>query len=166
MFQGRASRVCISRQGEQEVAFIFAEVSKKEDFLEFQFRSWHGVKPDEFRYQSFGYVELRDEMRAKIMKLAFDLEAAIVELHSHPYSRAACFSPSDFEGFDEFVPHVRWRLGGRPYAAVVYSRIDFDAIVWIDDPQHPQQLTELVAGKRHLYPNGLTLRLHEHDSEF
>ncbi len=60
------------------------------------------------------YFELKDEMRSKIIKMAFDLDAAIVELHSHPYPEPAKFSYSDLGGFDDFVAHVWWRLKGKP----------------------------------------------------
>ena len=141
----------------ERVAFIFAAVSKTNDSIRLQFREWYPVKPDEYEYQSLWYVELKDEMCPKVIKMAFDLDASIVELHSHPYSRPAGFSFSDLAGFDEFVPHVWWRLKGKPYAAIVFSHSDFDALIWIDDPRTPQQLTEIIVGEEHLYPNGLTL---------
>jgi len=110
-------------------------------------------------------VQLEDKMRPKIIKMAFDMDTAIVELHSHMYEPAK-FSPSDFEGFEEFVPHVRWRLNGKPYAAIVFSKSDFDAVVWIDGPEEYQQLTEIMVGKQHLYPNRLTLKALEREYEY
>lgn len=141
----------------EKVAFIFAKMSKSNDCLNFQFQSWYPVKLHEYEYRSKGYVKLKDKMRQKIIKMAFEIDAAIVELHSHMYPESAKFTFSDFRGFEEFIPHVWWRLNGKPYVAIVFSRSDFDALVWIDNPQQYQQLTEIVAGKQHLYPNGLSL---------
>mgnify|MGYP001100758036 CR=1 FL=1 len=126
----------------EKVAFIFATVSRVNDAIQFQ---------------SLGYVELKDEMRPKIIKMAFDLDVSIIELHSHPYQIPASFSYSDFQGFDDFVPHVWWRLNGKPYVAMVFSPFDFDALVWIDSPKTPQQLTEIIVGKNHFFPNELSL---------
>lgn len=142
----------------ERVAFIFATVSKTEKSVQFQFKDWHPVQPHEYEYQSSIYVELKDEMRPKIIKRAFDLDAAMIEVHSHPHPSPASFSPSDLYGFEDFVPHVWWRLGGKPYAAIVFSHSDFDALVWIDNPKNPQQLTEIIVGDRHLNPNALSLR--------
>jgi len=141
----------------EQVAFIFTTVYRIEKSIQFEFKDWYLVQPNEYEYQSLGYVELKDEMRPKIIKMAFDLDAAIVEIHSHPYSRPAMFSPSDIEGFNEFVPHVWWRLRKKPYVAIVFSKFDFDALVWIDDPKIPQQLTEILVEKQRFYPNCLTL---------
>lgn len=69
-------------------------------------------------------------MRAGLITRAHELSAGLVELHSHPNQRGACFSWSDLHGFDDFVPHVMWRLGGRPYVAVVMAVDSLDGVVW------------------------------------
>jgi len=141
----------------QSVAFIFVVISKTSDSLEFQFNSWYPVESCEYKYRSKEYVELKDMMRQKIIKRAFDLDTAIIELHSHVCLKGACFSPTDLQGFKEFVPHVWWRLNKKPYAAIVFSKSDFDAFVWVDDPEQYHQVTEIVVDDRHFYPTGLTL---------
>lgn len=144
--------------GREQVAFIFATPLTVEEWTRFEFKSWHLVEPHEYEYHSEEYVELKDEMRPKIIKKAFDLNTSIVELHSHPLQRAAKFSASDLDGFSEFVPHVWWRLRGKPYAALVFSRDSaFDGLVWIDDPRTPKQLTEIIVGRKPLCANSLTL---------
>jgi hypothetical protein len=59
----------------------------------------------------------------------------------------------DFEGFTEFVPHVRWRLRGRPYAAIVVADTTFDALAWIEpeDPK-PVAVDAVTAESEILYP--------------
>ncbi len=96
-------------------------------------------------------------MRPKIIKRAFDEQASIIEIHSHPYDLPARFSGSDLVGFEDFVPHVWWRLRGAPYSALVFSQTDFDGLVWVDNPRMPIQLEELKVGIRSLQPNRLTL---------
>lgn len=143
---------------QEKVAFIFASVSKVGQSVDFRLIQWYSVMPNEYEIQSAWYVELKDEIRPKIIKKAFDLDAAIIEIHSHPYNSPAMFSGSDLEGLQEFVPHVMWRLKGKPYAALVFSSSDFDGLAWVDTPEYPQPLTELVVSDRSLRPNGLTLR--------
>jgi len=141
----------------ENVAFIFTEVLKENKNIQLKFKSWYAVKPDEYKYRSRHYVELKDEMRPKIIKMAFDLNAAIIELHSHLSDKRVRFSPSGIEGFGEFVPHVLWRLKGKPYTAIVFSKKAFDGLIWIDDARKPNQLTKISVGRISLYSNGYTL---------
>jgi hypothetical protein len=38
---------------------------------------------------------------------------------------------------------VRWRLRGRPYAAIVTAGESFDALAWLDDDKGPIQVGAL-----------------------
>lgn len=102
------------------------------------------------------HFELTEQMRATVIKKAHDLDASIVELHSHKGSRWAEFSESDLFGFQEFVPHVWWRLKGRPYIAVVVSHTSFDGLVWLTNPNIPQRLDGIVTENSFLRPTKLT----------
>lgn len=146
-----------SKVKHESVSFIFTAVKKTSLSLDFNFVEWYNVKSNEYESRSLWYVELKDNIRPKIIKKAFDLDVAIVEVHSHPHNASAEFSGSDLVGLEEFVPHVWWRLKGKPYAALVFSMSDFDGLAWIKSPAYPQQLTELLVDGRGLQPNGLTL---------
>ncbi len=145
----------------EQVAFVFATVSKSSTSVIFRFKKALFVRADEYVDQSCSYVELEDEMRAKIIKTAWDLDTGIIEFHSHPQGGAAIFSAADFEGFSEFVPHVWWRLDGKPCAAIVFSESGFDGLVWAHSPEKPEPLTRItipqLLRRRYLYPNGLSL---------
>ena len=119
---------------------------------------WYPVQANEYEVQTSYYVQLVDEIRPKIIKKVFDLDAAIVEIHTHIGTSEAHFSPSDLEGFKEFVPHIMWRLDGKPYAAIVVTVKDFDALIWIDNPNEEAGLTELRVADKILTPNGITMR--------
>ena len=95
------------------------------------------IPPDGFAFQSDYHIELSPKTQAGVIKRAFDLQASLVEFHSHRSSWPATFSWSDFRGFEEFVPHVRWRLAGRPYAAVVLHESSLDGLVWVDQTPLP-----------------------------
>ncbi|MFN7140938.1 MAG: hypothetical protein ACK4UN_16530 [Limisphaerales bacterium] len=78
------------------------------------------------------HIELHDDVRGKVIKRAHDSGLIIVELHSHLGERPAEFSWSDLAGFDSWVGHVRWRLKGAPYGAVVITKDSFDGFFWND----------------------------------
>jgi hypothetical protein len=142
---------------QESVSFVFASVQKSRSSVDFSFVEWYAVKSDEYESRSLWYVELKDNLRPKIIKKAFDLDGTIVEIHSHPHSAHAQFSDSDLMGLQEFVPHVMWRLKGKPYAALVFSNSDFDGLAWIKNPSQPLQLAVLIVNDRSLKPSGLTL---------
>ena len=53
------------------------------------------------------------------------------------------FSPSDLWGFQAWVPHLFWRLRGRPYAALVTAGDTFDALAWVDSAEQPEQVDQI-----------------------
>jgi hypothetical protein len=125
----------------EQVGFFLADFESKRNA--FVLREWLPMPPEAFEFQSPYQVTLRDEMRPEIIKWAWDADACLVEAHSHTAVGVAAFSPSDLWGFSEWVPHVRWRLAGRPYAAVVTAGDTFDALAWIDVTNDPVQVAAL-----------------------
>jgi hypothetical protein len=125
----------------EQVGFFLADYN--DERRAFVLREWRPMPPGAFEYQSAYHVALADEMRPEIIKWAWDADACLVEVHSHGDEGIASFSPSDLHGFDEWVPHVRWRLRGRPYAAIVTAGGTFDAWAWLDTSNTPTQITEL-----------------------
>lgn len=130
----------------EEAAFVFASHHQGKQGSVFRAESWYGVPPDGFVWRSAYYLELTDETRAKVIKQAHDLDLCLVEFHSHVGDDGAAFSPSDLWGFTEFVPHVWWRLKGRPYAAMVVSAGGLDGLAWIDDPRKPLRVNRVLVG--------------------
>ena len=142
----------------EQAAFIFAGISNSGGELKLACQEWYAVPPTGFLIQSADHIELGDEIRAVVIKRAHDLGACLVEFHSHLYSGEVGFSSSDLAGLKEFVPHVMWRLKGRPYAAVVVGKSGFDSLIWPNSDAKPRLLSELHVGKRLLRPTGATLR--------
>jgi hypothetical protein len=117
----------------------------------FVLRTWRPMPPEAFAFQSAYHLTLRDEARPEIIKWAWDAGACLVEAHSHCVDGPAGFSPSDVWGFDEWVPHVRWRLSGQPYAAIVTAGDTFDSLAWLDKTDAPTQIERLeVDGTIHV----------------
>lgn len=113
---------------------------------------------DDFASQDNDYLELADVTRARLVKRAHDLEASLIEFHSHPGPYPACFSNADLRGLAEFVPHVIWRLKRRPYAAVVVASSGFDGLVWSPPQKSPTPLNEIRTDSTKRHATGLTLR--------
>jgi len=148
----------------EEAAFIYAQRRTEDDSEIFQYLDWSAVPPIGFVSRSRYHFELTDETRASVIKRAHDLNASLVELHSHSGIWPAQFSPSDLLGFQEFVPHVWWRLKRRPYLALVISSSSFDGFVWTTNPNTPRRLDGIVVEKLAFTPTKLSpLRYNFHD---
>lgn len=116
-------------QSSEEAAFVFT----KQVDSNFLIRDSWLLGPSDFEYQSAFHIELAEAVRARVIKHAHDSDFSIFEIHSHLGRQPARFSTSDQAGFREWVPHVRWRLKGRAYGAMVITRSTFDGLVWFAD---------------------------------
>jgi len=114
------------------------------------------VSPDGFFHQSQYHLELTDKTRATVIKAAHDLDASLAEVHSHPSTAPAAFSPSDLAGLDEFVPHVWWRLKGHPYFALVFGLTGYDSLAWLTNATVPSTIDHIRVGRDMLRPTGIT----------
>jgi hypothetical protein len=111
----------------------------------------------EFAHQRDTYLELKDETRVRLIKLALELDASIVETHSHPWPGADVFSLADRIGLAETVPHMFWRLHKRPYFSLVFAPDGFDALVWIYDATDPKPLKHIDINTALLKPSNRSL---------
>jgi hypothetical protein len=144
----------------EQVGFFLADFD--EGRSAFVLSEWRPMPPEAFEFQSSYHVTLRDEIRPEIIKWAWDAGACLIEVHSHGDEGFAGFSPSDIWGLDEWVPHVRWRLRGRPYAAIVTAGDTFDALAWLDGTGEPSQVERLeVDDATHVATAGTLPRLAE-----
>jgi hypothetical protein len=140
----------------EELAFVYARTEIEADTVRFNCIDWLPVPPEGFAHRSGLYIELNDETKAGAIKHAHDLQASLVEFHSHTGDWPAKFSPSDIYGFEEFVPHVWWRLKGRPYAAVVVTRSGFDGFAWVTGKDSPQRLDGILVENQLIKPTSLS----------
>jgi len=111
----------------------------------------------DYAYQGCAGVELADHIRPQTLKWSTELNAALVEIHSHGAGRwATTFSTTDLRGLTEITPSLLWRLGGRPYAAIVIGgRKDHDSLAWTAKDSEPVPITELIIGTTPAQPTGL-----------
>lgn len=114
------------------------------------------LEADDFAIQTDYHVRLTDNGRRRVIRWAHEESAVLVEAHAHRSDWPAQFSPSDVPGLREWVPHVRWRLSGRPYAALVFGRDSFDGLVWTNGADGAGPIAGLHVGDQLLEPTGLS----------
>jgi hypothetical protein len=139
----------------EQVGFFLA------DFVEadgaFRILDWRLVGAHEEFDEAGFHVTLGGEVQTEVIQWAFSTGRCLIEAHSHGPRWPAEFSRTDVLGLDEWVPHVRWRLRGRPYGALVVGGTDFDGLAWVDTSTDPVQVSRLVAGSLDLAATCRTL---------
>jgi molybdopterin-synthase adenylyltransferase len=151
----RIERHLRSRKTEQ-VAFLFLECAAEDALVAADI---YLVPASELVFESRFHAEVSEAAQAKIIKAASDRKLLLGEIHSHPgCARGAEFSPSDLSGFEDFVPHIFWRLRVKQYVALVFGDHDFDGLAWVNNANDPLPLDSLVVDGRELLPTGATAR--------
>src|SRR5437773_8776849 len=123
----------------EQVAFIFCTPPDRKTFAA---KEIYLVPREGLVHESTYHSEIADEQLTKVIKLAHQKGYILCEAHSHPSSKdKTAFSPSDKSGFTEFVPHVWWRLKGKPYLAIVFGQdLYLDALAWIENSHKPEPI--------------------------
>jgi hypothetical protein len=125
----------------EQGAFLFAEAKRDNGELNLVAAEYYLVPPSGWEVQVEYYLQMKDSERAKIMKLAREKKLCAVDCHSHP---RACddvwFSPSDVAGITEFAQYAKWKLGGKPFAAMVWGEQSVDAVLWQGEFCHAERV--------------------------
>lgn len=118
----------------EQGAFLYAMVEEKSDELNLKVVDVYLVPKEGWQVQIDVYLEMKDSERAKIMQRARKGGYAVIDCHSHPGSDGDVeFSPSDKNGITDFAVYAKWKLGDKPFAAIVFGEASLDAVVWHDD---------------------------------
>ena len=139
----------------EHVGFFLADFDR--DAHRFSVRAWKVVSEDDYEIQTDFHVSLKDHLRGQVIKWAWDEDACLIEVHSHGPRFEAEFSTSDLMGFEEWVPHLWWRLRGRPYAAMVTAGETIDAMAWVEGADRPEQVASIAIGSGALITTGRTI---------
>jgi len=135
-------------QGEVEQgAFLFAEEKREGGDLNFIAADFYLVPPRGWEVQMEVYLQMKDSERAKIMKLAREKNLCAIDCHSHPRADDdVWFSASDVAGITDFAQYVKWKLDGKPFAAMVWGESSVDAVLWHDDFTSAQRVAAVKIG--------------------
>lgn len=138
------------------VGFFLADFAADE--RTFRLHAWRSFGADGLDERDDLHATLTDEAQAEVIKWAWAARASLVEAHSHGPWVPAAFSPIDVDNLADWVPHLWWRLRGRPYGALVTAGDTLDALAWIDDPGTPVPVSTIIVSPRQpVVPTGLTL---------
>lgn len=144
----------LTESAEECVAFFLAELIG-EDLRLVDVRPM-GV--GDFAGRSDAHVQLADHVRPELVAWAWERDLSLVEAHTHVDGDPACLSPTDIRGLGEWVPHLRWRLRGRPYAALVFAQATIDAVGWNGVSHTPEGVGALeIDGQPPRVMTGLSL---------
>lgn len=148
----------------ERVAFMYAEFADGR----FKVVDLEPMSGGDVASRSDRHVVLHDAVRPRLISKASACGLSLLEAHSHGPRGHAAFSTSDLLGFEEWVPHLWWRLRGQPYAALVAGRDRWDALAWIDEPRDPQRVAHIEitgdTGPRRIVPTSATFwRLRQRD---
>ncbi len=143
---------------QEQAAFLFVRRTGTPGSTRFDIVESAMLDRRHFAWQEGYYLELDDGARAGLIKRAHDLEASLVEIHSHLGDYPAAFSLSDRTGLKDTVPHMWWRLKGRPYIAIVVATSGFDALVWLENSKIPGALDGIRVADRTLKPTNHSLK--------
>lgn len=108
----------------------------------------------DYEYQGPYGMELADNVRPQVITWAHQHNAALIEAHAHLLPPPTGFSPTDLDGLTDAVPHLLWRLPGRPYTALVFGIDDLDALTW-DAADQPRPLDLVELGITRITPTGI-----------
>ncbi len=128
--------------GVDRLGFFLADV----DGSAFTLRDWRPIGSTALEHAGYGHTALTDDAAVEVIRWAHQHDASLVEVHSHGHFAPAAFSPIDVTGLNEWVPAVRWRLRGAPYAAAVVAADTVDAWAWIAATTEPAQVDAVVVG--------------------
>lgn len=127
----------------EQGAFLFARPERNEAELRMVVEDFYLVPPRGWEVQVEVYLQMRDSERARIMKLARDKNLAAIDCHSHPHANDDVrFSSSDVAGITEFAQYAKWKLNGKPFAAMVWGEESVDAVIWQSDFASAERVQE------------------------
>lgn len=141
----------------EQAAFLFGATVRDSNDFSIVVMGSYLVRAGDLICQESNYLELCDRTRARLIKQAHELNACLVEAHSHPGPWPAAFSYTDIQGLKETAPHMQWRLPGRPYVAMVVASSGFDSLVWLPGSSVPVALSELRVGERVSQPTNISV---------
>lgn len=117
----------------EQGAFLFAEEEQSPNAFALNVKDLYLIPADAWAHQMEVYLEMKDEERGRILKMARDKNLSLIDCHSHPGAEGdVWFSPSDRAGIAEFAQYAKWKLPGHAFAAIVCGESSVDAVLWSD----------------------------------
>jgi hypothetical protein len=137
----RALRKHLFKGKEEQGAFLFAIDATGFSEMTLKVEDVYLIPPEAWDVQKSYYLELSQTEKVKIMLMARKRNCHLIECHSHR-SRYGMkfFSPSDIYGLKEFITYVRWKLPGKKYGALVWTKKSLYGELWDPNSLSPHTL--------------------------
>jgi len=139
----RFIRAHLFKGQKEQGCFLFVDTHFSGAVVNLYVKEVHLIKADKWDHQSNFHLELKDEEKVKVMLKALKNNYDLIECHSHRSSGAASFSHSDAHGLEEFVQYIWWKLPGRIYGALVWTKNDIAGEVWLPKKSVPLSISEI-----------------------
>ena len=127
----------------EEGCFLFMDTHFSHAVVSLYVKEVHLIRADKWDYQSSFHLELNEEEKVRVMLKARHNNYDLIECHSHRSAGAANFSSSDRSGLSEFVRYVWWKLPGKIYGAMVWTKNDVTGEVWLPKRDSPLAVSEI-----------------------
>ncbi|MCE7733591.1 MAG: hypothetical protein GPJ54_01855 [Candidatus Heimdallarchaeota archaeon] len=128
----------------EQGAALFAQERWQNGNLILEVQDYYLVPKSGWEVQQDIYLQMKDSERAKILKMAIDKGLCLIDCHSHTgIFNKAFFSYSDISGITEFASYVKWKLNGKPFAAMVWSKGSLDSVLFQDEFNEAHQVDEI-----------------------
>ena len=115
----------------EQGSFLFTRTETLPGSLSLRVFDLYLVPESGWEIQTDYHLQMKDSERAMIMRKARDLQAGVIDCHSHPQAEDdVFFSASDRSGISDFAQYAKWKLSGRPFAAMVWAQRSMDAVLW------------------------------------
>jgi hypothetical protein len=137
----QALRKHLLRGKKEQGAFLFATDATGFSGITLKVEGIYLIPGEAWAVQKSYYLELSQAEKVKIMLLARKRDCHLIECHSHrgPHGMAI-FSPSDIYGLEEFISYVRWKLPGKKYGALVWTKKSVYGQLWDPGSLTPRTL--------------------------
>ncbi|MDD5464914.1 MAG: hypothetical protein PHP73_01005 [Candidatus Omnitrophica bacterium] len=133
LFKGKKEQGC----------FLFVNSIMDAQLIELKVKDVHKVEAGGWSYQSGCHLELEEKEKVKVMLKAREYGCDLIECHSHRFGGLATFSPSDIHGLSEFVRYIWWKLPGKIYGAVVFTKSDVRGQIWLPKQENSVFISEI-----------------------
>jgi len=133
LFKGKKEQGC----------FLFVSSTIDSPSIELKVKDIHKVEAYGWSHQSGCHLELEEKEKVKVMLKAREYACDLIECHSHRFDGSATFSPSDVHGLSEFVQYIWWKLPGKIYGAVVFTKSDIRGRIWLPKQDKPVSISEI-----------------------
>lgn len=139
----RFIRAHLFKGAKEQGCFLFADTRLEGAVVNMQVKGMHLIKENRWDHQSDFHLDLKEDEKVKVMRKAKKSGYDLIECHSHRFSGVAKFSQSDISGLDAFVRYIWWKLPGKIYGALVWTKNDIAGDAWLPKKASPIIISEI-----------------------